>query len=635
MFKNISNISIIKITGFDWFFTSVCLLYLYFMSEYITTYVKLFFLICLILNSFKIRLNLLGKIFIIFIIVTHHGLIYGLKVTSEAAINFIVGMCGLKILEQKSFRDRHLLLFIIFLLLNASLLFQKSIFMLIYVLISYFGMILLLSHTKWNWQYLFNALKSLIIIIPFILICYTFFPRWNSQIFGDLNIAGSTAQDHKIGLSLDIDFNELKSVTPNSTLSFLSFMNYIPKPVYWRSHTLSETNGWNWKRSTSDSMFFKSLSITSENKDTNITIQVNQNIQLENNQTYFITLDHPIKIIHENNEIKIDSYSLSSLFPSRSITKSYFVTSLATHNFQSQIPSYGDLKKLIQLPDSLINKFPKIIYSSQLDLIKKVKDHFVSMGFSYNYGPGVIENLDTFLEKKVGFCSHFASYIALYLRSNKIPARLVSGYLGGLYNNDGNYYRVIENDAHVWVEAYVNSEWIRIDPTLWVSSIRAEGGNAALLTHYKGLDTYTSLELFFQKIYPRLSVFMNRVTSFTEQTNSKFQYWLENFNLSKQREIAKKWQLNLNEFYLVGTLGAIIAISIMTSWILWSFRKMNNKSWSQFKKLNDNILKVYPNFKPYWGKINQIELLLQKDNSDLAKKTVKMIERYRIKFFKN
>jgi hypothetical protein len=48
-----------------------------------------------------------------------------------------------------------------------------------------------------------------------------------------------------------------------------------------------------------------------------------------------------------------------------------------------------------------------------------------------------------------------------------IPARLVAGYRGGMYNEAGGYYMVQEQNAHVWVEAWDEAagEWVRHDPT--------------------------------------------------------------------------------------------------------------------------------------------------------------------------
>ncbi len=63
-------------------------------------------------------------------------------------------------------------------------------------------------------------------------------------------------------------------------------------------------------------------------------------------------------------------------------------------------------------------------------------------------------------------CEYFASSMVVMLRSLEIPARLVTGFLGGEYNPFEEYFIVRQSHAHAWVEAYLPDEGWRIyDPT--------------------------------------------------------------------------------------------------------------------------------------------------------------------------
>ncbi len=95
--------------------------------------------------------------------------------------------------------------------------------------------------------------------------------------------------------------------------------------------------------------------------------------------------------------------------------------------------------------------------------------NFLSRG-NYKYSlqnlPITENPLEDFLFKhKYGNCEYFASAMAVMLRAAGIPARLVGGYRGGYYNDMGKYYLVPQKNAHVWVEAYIDKNWIRLDPT--------------------------------------------------------------------------------------------------------------------------------------------------------------------------
>ena len=71
-----------------------------------------------------------------------------------------------------------------------------------------------------------------------------------------------------------------------------------------------------------------------------------------------------------------------------------------------------------------------------------------------------------FLEhRKSGHCEFYATALALLLRVDGIPARLVGGFKGGQRNPISGYYEVQQRHAHAWVEAYINGEWVTLDAT--------------------------------------------------------------------------------------------------------------------------------------------------------------------------
>ncbi len=99
-----------------------------------------------------------------------------------------------------------------------------------------------------------------------------------------------------------------------------------------------------------------------------------------------------------------------------------------------------------------------------------------------------LDPIEDFLTKHpAGHCEYFATALTLMLRSQGIPARMVSGYKCDQWDNIGNYYQVRQLHAHTWVEAHLppgqlppefihgNSYWrrdwkryggwLRLDPT--------------------------------------------------------------------------------------------------------------------------------------------------------------------------
>jgi hypothetical protein len=109
--------------------------------------------------------------------------------------------------------------------------------------------------------------------------------------------------------------------------------------------------------------------------------------------------------------------------------------------------------------------------SSREQTIERLKEFFRNRQLVYATDnlPITDNPVDTFLfETKRGYCEYFASSFAIMLREAGVPARLVGGYLGGVYNPLGGYYIVGEKHAHVWVEALTEEGvWQRIDPNLY------------------------------------------------------------------------------------------------------------------------------------------------------------------------
>ncbi|MCS6875932.1 MAG: DUF3488 and transglutaminase-like domain-containing protein [Aquificaceae bacterium] len=105
--------------------------------------------------------------------------------------------------------------------------------------------------------------------------------------------------------------------------------------------------------------------------------------------------------------------------------------------------------------------------NSNLEKLDRVIQHF-SKGYQYSLKLEKYEGdpLDYFIfVSKKGNCEYYASATALLLRLMGVPARLVGGYKGAVWNPYGGYHIVTNAMAHVWVEAYVDGFWIRVDTT--------------------------------------------------------------------------------------------------------------------------------------------------------------------------
>ena len=81
-------------------------------------------------------------------------------------------------------------------------------------------------------------------------------------------------------------------------------------------------------------------------------------------------------------------------------------------------------------------------------LINEVLAMFRKEAFFYTLSPPLLgdHTVDDFLfGARQGFCEHYSSAFVVLMRAAGIPARIVTGYLGGEMNPVGNYM-IVRND---------------------------------------------------------------------------------------------------------------------------------------------------------------------------------------------
>ncbi|MGE7989217.1 transglutaminase TgpA family protein [Lysinibacillus fusiformis] len=141
--------------------------------------------------------------------------------------------------------------------------------------------------------------------------------------------------------------------------------------------------------------------------------------------------------------------------------------------------------RFMQLPAQLPQRVRDLALSitqdetTVYDQIKAVEGYFRTNGFRYDKTQAAIpaENqdyVDQFLfDTKVGYCDNFSTSMVVLLRSIGIPARWVKGFAPGTAGpmSDGlREYRITNDNAHSWVEAYIpGTGWMEFEPTIGFS----------------------------------------------------------------------------------------------------------------------------------------------------------------------
>ncbi|HWR65574.1 MAG TPA: transglutaminase domain-containing protein [Bellilinea sp.] len=166
----------------------------------------------------------------------------------------------------------------------------------------------------------------------------------------------------------------------------------------------------------------------------------------------------------------------------------YDVTSYAARVNAAELREAGNLYPFevtaayLQIPASLperVSQLTERIVSgagSPYDQALRIQD-YLRQNFSYDLtvdrAPENADAVDDFLfASQSGFCSHFATAMAVMLRTRGIPARVVSGYAMGSFDFERGEYRVPADAAHAWVEVFFPGYgWIEFEPTAAVGAI--------------------------------------------------------------------------------------------------------------------------------------------------------------------
>jgi hypothetical protein len=150
-------------------------------------------------------------------------------------------------------------------------------------------------------------------------------------------------------------------------------------------------------------------------------------------------------------------------------------------------------ERYLQLPDTITDETVALAqeiaapYNNPFDKAIAVRD-YLRQNITYNdqiaAPPEGAEPVHyTLFETKEGYCNYYASAMAVMLRSQGVPARVVSGYAQGDYDEESRSYRVRASNAHTWVEVYFPVYgWIQFEPTASIPTVdfpeTSEGGDA-------------------------------------------------------------------------------------------------------------------------------------------------------------
>jgi protein-glutamine gamma-glutamyltransferase len=401
-----------------------------------------------------------------------------------AGTTLLLVMAALKLLETHAARDQFIMVAAgLFLLLAACLDRQELARAPLYGLQAWLccaALAVVAAPTTSARAALSLAGRALLLAVPLALLLFVFFPRLPGAFWAiprsDLALSGlsDTMTPGSIG-------QLAASYDPAFRVHFLG-SSPPPQERYWRGPVLHQFDGQSWRSTASE--------LRTRVPREYLGTAYRYRVQLEpSHKRWWFALDTPVQpfdaralLTYDDQLVGAEPLNDPVGFEAVSYThtRSRDTTLDAAATRQDTALPRRANPRTRELAESL-----RARAGSDAALVQAALEYLRTGGFVYSLEPERLgpDAVDDFLFRtRVGFCGHYASAFVVLMRAAGLPARVVTGYLGGEWIPYGNYFLVRQSDAHAWAEVWLAGRgWTRVDPTAVVEPERLQRGILDLL----------------------------------------------------------------------------------------------------------------------------------------------------------
>lgn len=419
------------------------------------------------------------------------------------------------------------------------------------------------------------------------------------------------AKSVETGLSDTVKPGDIANLSRSTKLAFRADFGQQVIPsysqLYWRAMVLEDYDGRQWTRVKSFAKANTQLRTKGlakqdflYNANDTDTLPLNYQVTVEPSFQKYLFALAPAVASNKSSDIRAKSdYTFTS---KKVITqaKSYRLNSYLSAPLTLELSQesrtlnlnypQGSNPRLEQMALQLQHNYPEAQARVQAVLSRINKQNY-----SYTLQPPLLINnsLDQFFfDTQAGFCVHYASVFTFLMRASGIPARLVTGYLGGEYNGTTNgdqstgqltnkgHLSIYQYDAHAWSEIWVQGKgWVRVDPTGAVDPQRVNSGwSNELLQEQSTLNN----ELF--SLYQLKNIaWLNSLRLQFDALDYQWTRWVIGFTSKRQYNLLKHWFGKMASWKLALIIALALVISMTT---LMLFLHFFNRSKSKKQSLS-------------------------------------------------
>ena len=402
--------------------------------------------------------------------------------------------------------------------------------------------------------------RALLYAIPLALLLFVFFPRIPGA-FWSL----PRSDEAETGLSDTMSPGSISQLTSSYDIAFrVKFEGAPPPPAqrYWRGPVLHEFDGYTWRRRPDARYLQQELEYSGPAYRYRITLEPSEQrwwfsldtVDHSPDPNVFFSYDY--ELVARNPVTDTTSYNATS----HTLTRSTQPLSKLAREIETQWPQ-GRNPRSLQLARTMRGRV-----GSDQEFVAAVLLFFRTGGFVYSLTPPLLsyDSVDDFIfNTHSGFCGHYASAFVALMRGAGVPARVVTGYLGGEWNPIGNYFVVRQSDAHSWTEVWLEGRgWMRVDPTAEVEPDRLTRGLLDLMPQAGSAGT-------------RLARASPGLTALLQRWDAINTWWTSNvlkFDYRSQLNLLSRLGIPSPDLEAVGWAFATALLSWL-AWIAWQMSR--------------------------------------------------------------
>ncbi len=526
-----------------------------------------------VIIRYGLTLTMAGVVFVTF------GTFNGI----EPGSSLLLVMAAMKLLESVAVRDLLVLIFMSFFMILAAFLFDQSLSSTAIALgLVWTGLTTLIQVNRDTVpdpaKRVFQKSGRIVLqSVPLLLLLFILFPRIPGPFW-----ALPTTDTGTTGLSDSMEPGSISTLLNSSEIAFrVYFDDEQPRrhQLYWRGPVLEVLEGGKWS---------KRRVQTAPSEVRLFGPGINYTLVLEPHQTKWLL---GLEFVHADSLPRFSEFSPTGELVSRKVVTERLRLKLKSHPTYVFAPNLDDAQRRLNLQTpNTDNPRTKSLALSWQDnaepkqIVETALAYFNREPFVYsltNTGLAKENSVDSFLfDRRRGFCGHYASSFALLMRFAGIPARVVTGYMGGEVNGITGHTTVRQSDAHAWAEVWLQGRgWVRIDPTAAVAPERVEQGIAGALPDGEFLPT----------LLMGNSGVMTGLRQAMDAANANWNNWVLGYSDERQWSLLRK--LGLKDRSMPALIGVLTASVVGTLLLLTLWLKQRGRY-----RPKDPIVRLFHSF---------------------------------------